>query len=73
MKNHDKEWREYLWETFEITPESKFLNISEMETMIHMRDYQGWPYKPITYIEYVESIYGKGLIPKKIGKLKIFI
>lgn len=73
MRNSEVAWRDYLWKTFEITPESRFLGISELETMLHMRDYQGWPYKPITYIEYVESIYGNGLIPKKIEKLKIFI
>lgn len=73
MKNLDKEWREYLLETFNITPESKYMGINEMETMIIIRDETEWPYKPISYQEYVESIYDNGLIPKHIDKLKIFI
>ena len=71
MKDLDKEWREYLWETYEITPETKFMNISEMDTMLQMRIELGREYKPISYIEYVESIYKNGLIPRYINKLKI--
>jgi hypothetical protein len=71
MDKYETEWREYLWETFEITPESKYMGLNEMETMIVLRDEARWPYKPISYQEYVESIYGKDLIPKNIRKLKI--
>ena len=67
MKDHNKEWREYLWETYE----SKFMNISELDTILQMGIELEWEYKPISYIEYVESIYKNGLIPRHINKLKL--
>ena len=71
MKNWDKEWRKFLWETYEITPESKYMNLNELETLISLRDELKWNYKPISYLEYVEHIYGNGIIPKHIQKLKL--
>lgn len=71
MRRYEIEWRDYLLKTFQITPESRYLNINEMETMIRLRDEMDWEYKPISYQEYIESIYGKELIPKQISRLKI--
>ena len=71
MREHEAEWREYLFERFDITPESKYMGLNEMETMIQLRDEMQWDYKPISYQEYIESIYGKELIPKDIKKHKI--
>lgn len=69
--DREQKWRQYLWQRFEITPESKYMNLNEMETLICLRDELKWPYQAISYIEYMESIYQGGLIARTIKEHRL--
>ena len=62
-------WRKFLWEKYEITPESVYMGVNELKTLLTMRDELGWPdYQVLTYEEYVVSVYRNGLISYTVKK-----